>query len=642
MSKQSHAVVRFVWWLLRTVGLLSIALVVGFVLYANTVGLPRPISQAVLSRLNRGGFAFDMKSARLNGVRYVLLKDTSIHRKQVLGDPMFEAATVHIRISVMDWLRGNSGVADITVDNAIWRPLQGKAKARRKQGRLKRRSMFKVEVTNCRLYDVVLERTAFDIDGVDQDIQVRNLESTLAGNGYEGRLGGSLAYDMGKRVISGRLVTNLDPNALASVYAAHRMSFAQTLTERFTFPNEPPRGEWRFDRRSGVKGDLYVTGDFRMRDCTYRDVELLRADGSVEVTLRDGTREANVEDLLIVRREGMARVGFLVTPDDKTVRFEAESSLRPLAMGQMVGILTNLLTRYVTFDGASTVTASGVVDYGGQHALTDLKGAVQADHVGVERFECDSGSCDVRMVGNSLVLTNIEASVYGGTASGTIGLTAPPRGIREVDFETDVKLRGADFERLMEEISTGGTKRKYTGQLSGDLVLKGRTGPDVRESLQGAGNIEIRDGRVFLLPVFGGLSRLMTRVIPGLDFVLRQSDAGMSFRVGNGQIQTDKITVEGDILSLKGDGAYTLGGDLDFDIQVKLMKEHSLVSKLVRVLTYPISKLFEFRLRGPLDDPKWYPVNFSLDLLERIGLRKRASSEEKDPQPREDEPKDSE
>ena len=72
------------------------------------------------------------------------------------------------------------------------------------------------------------------------------------------------------------------------------------------------------------------------------------------------------------------------------------------------------------------------------------------------------------------------------------------------------------------------------------------------------------------------------------------------------------------------------------------MKEHSLVSKLVRVLTYPISKLFEFRLRGPLDDPKWYPVNFSLDLLERIGLRKRASSEEKDPPSREDEPKDSE
>ena len=311
-------------------------------------------------------------------------------------------------------------------------------------------------------------------------------------------------------------------------------------------------------------------------------------------------------------------------------------------MARMVGVLTNVLTQYVTFDGASTVTAEGVVDYGGVHARTDLKGAVQADHVGLERFNCDSGSCDVRMLGDQVTLTNIEATVYGGTASGTITLTAPPRGERQTRFGGDVDLTNADFERFMKDASTSDSKREYSGRLFGRLVIEGTSGEDCRKTLNGKGDIKIRDGRVFLLPLFGGLSRMMTRIIPGLDFVLRQSDAGMDFNIENGRIETDKAVVEGDILSLKGDGSYTLGGELDFDVQVKLMKEHTLVSKLVRVLTYPISKLFEFRLKGTMDDPSWYPVNFSLDLLERIGLRKRGSKGKADAPPPPEEAKDDE
>ena len=640
MSTQAHAVRHFVWWALRHIVLLAVVLLVSGVLYGNTVGIPDPLLRRVLDRLNRGGFAFDVGSARLVGVRNVRLRHASIYRKQLLGDPMLEADTVRIRISPLASLQGRSGIVAVEVHDAIWRPKQGRAKARRKQGRIRRLLQFKAEVTNCRLYDITLERTTFELEGAGQDFRVRNLESSIGGNGHTGRLGGQLDYDMAARVLSGRLVTNLDPNALTTFFTEHDMTFCHKLVTRFVFPSEPPRGEFRFDRRMGVKGDIRVDGDFRMRDCTYRGVELLRADGAVRVENRDATKVATVDDLLIVRREGMARVGFTVTPDDKRIAFEAETSLRPLAMARMVGVLTNLLTQTITFDGSSTVTADGVVDYGGAHTQTDLKGTVQADHVGLERFGCDSGSCDVRMVGDRVTLTNVEASVYGGTASGSIVLTAPPRGERQVHFQADMHLRDADFERFMKSASTSESKREYAGRLSGRLALEGTTGEHCRKALNGNGSVEIRDGRVFLLPLFGGLSRLMTRIIPGLDFVLRQSDAGMEFRIGSGRIETDKLVVEGDILSLKGEGAYVLGGDLDFDAQVKLMKEHSLVSKLVRVLTYPISKLFEFRLRGTLDDPSWYPVNFSMDLLERIGLRKRESEAEADSLPPAEDVKD--
>ena len=67
--------------------------------------------------------------------------------------------------------------------------------------------------------------------------------------------------------------------------------------------------------------------------------------------------------------------------------------------------------------------------------------------------------------------------------------------------------------------------------------------------------------------------------------------------------------------------------DINFDVQVKLLKGHNLGSKFFRALTYPISKLFEFKVRGPISDPNWYPENFSFDLLKKIGIVKKDSEE---------------
>jgi hypothetical protein len=165
-------------------------------------------------------------------------------------------------------------------------------------------------------------------------------------------------------------------------------------------------------------------------------------------------------------------------------------------------------------------------------------------------------------------------------------------------------------------------KKEYSGQLSGHVTITGSVGKTDLRTLKGEGALKIREGRVFMMPVFGGLSTTMTKIVPGLDFVLRQSDATTEFVIGDGKIHTDKILIEGDVLSFNGHGDYHLNGKLDFNAQIKLMKEHTLVAKLIAILTYPISKLFEFRLHGTVAEPQWYPVNFSRDLLEKLGLEK--------------------
>ena len=52
------------------------------------------------------------------------------------------------------------------------------------------------------------------------------------------------------------------------------------------------------------------------------------------------------------------------------------------------------------------------------------------------------------------------------------------------------------------------------------------------------------------------------------------------------------------------------------------MKSHTFVAKIIGVITYPISKLFEFQVGGTRDNPEWQPINFSTELLKRIGIKK--------------------
>jgi hypothetical protein len=225
------------------------------------------------------------------------------------------------------------------------------------------------------------------------------------------------------------------------------------------------------------------------------------------------------------------------------------------------------------------------------------------------------------MLGTTGTVSDIRGRLYEGELSGSAVFVAPTDSTQSIAYAVEAKLQDANLEKLMKAVTT--EKQDYSGQISARMNVKGWLGKTHLASTSGEGAVKIREGKVFMMPVFGGLSSLMGRIIPGLDFVMRQSDASAEFTITDGKVHTDKILIEGDVLSLNGHGDYVLdSGKLDFNVQVKLMKEHTLVAKLVAILTYPISKLFEFRVRGTIAEPTWYPVNFSKDLLEKLGLEK--------------------
>jgi hypothetical protein len=120
----------------------------------------------------------------------------------------------------------------------------------------------------------------------------------------------------------------------------------------------------------------------------------------------------------------------------------------------------------------------------------------------------------------------------------------------------------------------------------------------------------MRRGVVFRLPLFGGMTDALTKAVPGLDFALKQTDVHTPFEIRNGRISSQDVQIEGDVLSLTAKGDYRMeDGALAFDVQVRPMKDKTLLGQAMRALAYPISRLFEFRLEGTLDRPRWSVFN---------------------------------
>jgi len=112
----------------------------------------------------------------------------------------------------------------------------------------------------------------------------------------------------------------------------------------------------------------------------------------------------------------------------------------------------------------------------------------------------------------------------------------------------------------------------------------------------------------------------MTKIIPGLDFVLCQSNVKSKFTISDGKFHTRDVLIEGELFGLTGRGDYYLNNDLDFKVRVNLLKSKTLMGMTFQRLLSPLRWFLEFRLTGTFDKPRWYLRTFSKDMLKKLGL----------------------
>jgi hypothetical protein len=162
-------------------------------------------------------------------------------------------------------------------------------------------------------------------------------------------------------------------------------------------------------------------------------------------------------------------------------------------------------------------------------------------------------------------------------------------------FEVAVGLDRVDFRQLTKlyfDYSGSG------GVLSGDYEFKARMG--LENLMKGSGSVRIEEGDVFGIPLFGPFSTILGGILPGIAYNTARL-ATADFTVADEKITTSNMEIKGAGFSMYGNGdIYFLTGGLDLDMRIN-------IQGIPGIIFYPVSKLFEYRSEGTLDDPRWRP-----------------------------------
>lgn len=608
---------------------MAIGLLVILALWVVVFGLPDRVCDELTRYACSGGpFSLDAEAARLDGWGELVFTRAKAYRRKVVGPAAGEASEVRVRFDPRAALRGGFVLRGIEVQGGVIRPPALFAKSGQTGAGEPADLRFSVplSVRNCVVQGVTVPSFTCMLVGSGPVLAFENVVATVTNAGLAGPVEGWVRYNLDDDTVTGAVHTAIEPLLVEPVFMEWGLDDVVSVFRQFTFAAVPPRVDTVFTVRTNADCTLVLDSQVRIQDGSYNGVAFMRADGDVHVRYGRNLLTVGLDPLVVVRRDGLVDGRLLVDIEAGTVSYDGSSSVQPAELAKAIGIFGNGGLKPFTFGGAVRIVSGGTVDYRGDGRKSQLEAKAAFDSLGYRDFTVRGVGGTIRMNGPTNRFESISGQFLDGTVTGRGEVVLPGLPDGRPAYNLSLRLEKAELAKLvaMRKATTG---EEYRGRLDATLDIEGLVGEGQAKSVKGRGTIRVRDGQVFSLPVFGGLSATMAKVIPGLDFVMRQSDAKADVVIGDGKITAERVEVAGDVLSLVGRGECTFDGRLDFLVRVTLMKEHSLVGSLLRRLTWPISGLFEFHLVGTLDKPDWRLVNFSKDLLEKLGIR------DKDPEP---------
>lgn len=447
-----------------------------------------------------------------------------------------------------------------------------------------------------------LEKVTAEFTRAGDQLTVNPIQAVLGQGAQQGPAQGEIHWNLASHDYHGHVTASFDPSVVLPLAEESRQ--AAEIIQAVVLTDALPEVDGTFSGGAYEGGLFNFTGKISGDRFSFRGAYVDRFE-----TMFDYTNHVMRLDPLYVRREeGELRGWYEQDFAHHLTRLDVTSGVDPKAIARVGGAHIEKILRPFHFKGPIQGTVRGTVDYGTQEK-TDYIAQAHGEQVGWSWVTADTCAMDWIAQGDRVLMTNLVISLYGGKAEGWIELTGI--GNEPVNYETHLEAQDVRFEELLVHARqqpglTG------TGDLSARIELRGKAEDDWKASVQGKGTIRIRDGLVFQIPLLGDLSRLLSRLYSGLGFAT-QSDLRARYTISDRHIRSEEIRIEGALLSLKGWGSYDLDDQLDFKVQVQPLRRGWLVDA-VRIVTYPVSKLLQFRLIGSLENPDWRIDNLPREL----------------------------
>jgi hypothetical protein len=299
------------------------------------------------------------------------------------------------------------------------------------------------------------------------------------------------------------------------------------------------------------------------------------------------------------------------------------------------GLLERILRRNppdwlkrIRFDTPPSISVSGAFSLTNARAM-DLHFLVSGQGLHYGSLFADRATGGVDWTGLTVTLTNIVASVYNnGTLMGWLAFMGSPK--HGSDFRADFTGRDIDLSVLVTGMT--GRTNHLEGRVDGDLALKGPNSSDTSH-WQGGGRIHVHDGLLWDIKLFGLLSPVLNIFSPGWGYS-RARQATADFVITNGTISSDDLQVRCTGFWINLRGTVDKNKQINARLEAILSRETPVIGPVLSLVFTPLSKLFEYRVSGPVRDPVLEPIfvpRFVMFLLHPFKTLKTPSSAEPPP-----------
>jgi hypothetical protein len=259
--------------------------------------------------------------------------------------------------------------------------------------------------------------------------------------------------------------------------------------------------------------------------------------------------------------------------------------------------LLKVITPY-KFSAPPVITANGVYQFrGGKQTHLDItvESPAKMDYVFLGKtLVFDRVAAKLLLTDDRLQITELNGLIFSGSIRGHADISLAKNDGR---YHAFVAAEGVDFPRLTNLYFNYKTAQ---GSMKGQYEWNGK-GSDAR-TMDGKGEVTVRNGDVFAVPLFGPLSDLLNAVLPGFGYRVARK-ANMSFTIGDGVIRTSDFRVDAGTFGMVGHGdSHFLDDKIDFDVRVD--------ASGAGFVLMPLYKFFEYKAEGSLNHPTWRAKHF--------------------------------
>jgi hypothetical protein len=303
------------------------------------------------------------------------------------------------------------------------------------------------------------------------------------------------------------------------------------------------------------------------------------------------------DDLHVTRNEGSGTGSFTYDFKKHEVRISnIKSSLNPAEVIFWIDPkIWNTVAPY-KFRRPPSVTANGLYQFhGGKNTRLEIKveGANGLDYVFLgKNVPFDRISARLLFTNDRLQIVDLRGALLSGTLRGSADISLARN---DPHYRANISVSEINFPLLTNLYYNYKTA---LGLLNGTYDFTG-LGSDAR-TMRGHGKVEVTNGDVFAIPIFGPLSGILNRILPGSGYSIAHR-ATANFKIDNGIMNTEDFNADGSLFNMLGHGdIHFLDDKLDFNVRLNM--------KGPGVLLTPMYKLFEYAGTGSLKKPDWRPA----------------------------------